>query len=120
MTGLGLDPDRRAALNAAKLAALVAGRWGAGERERHVVGSWAALLGPPSPGDGCAGRTAWVLVDDAPDRALGPALVWSERHQVDDLHVVADAGRQAHRGGDAAGALARQASLFSPPQPTVW
>ena len=26
-TGPGLDPNRRAALNAAKLAALVAGRW---------------------------------------------------------------------------------------------
>jgi hypothetical protein len=147
MTGPGLDPDRRAALNAAKLAALVAGRWGAGARERHALGSAAALLGPPtSPAadrvagraghqaPGPAGRSAWVLADAAPDRALGPALVWADRHQVDDLHVIADAGDNAAgggraRGGGAGGAdgdaaaigtLARQAGLFAPPQPSVW
>ena len=143
-TGPGLDPDRRAALNAAKLAALVAGRWGAGARERHTLGSAAALLGPPTPpaadrvgqraGDP-AGRSAWVLADAAPDRALGPALVWADRHKVDDLHVIADVdapGSARARGGGAGGAdgadgdaaatgtLARQAGLFAPPQPTVW
>jgi hypothetical protein len=143
-TGPGLDPNRRAALNAAKLAALVAGRWGAGARERHALGSAAALLGPPAPlaaeradqtAGRPAGRSAWVLADAAPDRALGPALVWADRHQVDDLHVIADVdgrgGGPAGGGGiggaggadrDAAaiGRLARQAGLFAPPQPTVW
>jgi hypothetical protein len=142
-TGPGLDPNRRAALNAAKLAALVAGRWGAGARERHALGSAAALLSPPTPPPADragqragrpAGRSAWVLADAAPDRALGPALVWAERHQVDDLHVIADVG--ARGGGPAAsgglggadsdpnagaiGTLARQAGLFAPPQPRVW
>jgi len=142
-TGPGLDPNRRAALNAAKLAALVAGRWGAGARERHALGSAAALLSPPTPPPADragqragrpAGRSAWVLADAAPDRALGPALVWADRHQVDDLHVIADVG--ARGGGPAAsgglggagsdpnagaiGTLARQAGLFAPPQPRVW
>ncbi|HLM29417.1 MAG TPA: hypothetical protein VK360_05795 [Acidimicrobiales bacterium] len=139
-TGPRLDADRRAALNAAKLAALVAGRWGAGARERHALGLAAALLGPPAPPAaeradqqaGPAGRSAWVLADAAPDRALGPALVWADRHQVDDLHVIADVdapGSALARGGGAGGAdgaaaaigtLARQAGLFAPPQPTVW
>jgi hypothetical protein len=146
-TGPGLDPDRRAALNAAKLAALVAGRWGAGARERHALGSAAALLSPPTPPPADragqragrpAGRSAWVLADAAPDRALGPALVWADRHQVDDLHVIADVdargGGPAGSGGvggasgasgddpaaGAIGTLARQAGLFAPPQPTVW
>jgi hypothetical protein len=76
-----------------------------------------------------------VLADAAPDRALGPALVWADRHQVDDLHVIADVdapGSARARGGGAGGAdgadgdaaatgtLARQAGLFAPPQPTVW
>jgi hypothetical protein len=137
-TGPRLDADRRAALNAAKLAALVAGRWGAGARERHALGSAAALLGPPTPpaaeradqpAGRPAGRSAWVLADGAPDRALGPALVWADRHQVDDLHVIVDVdapGSALARGGGAdgaaaaIGALARQAGLFAPPQPTVW
>ncbi len=62
-----------------------------------------------------------MLADAAPDRALGPALVWADRHQVDDLHVIADVGAGG-AGGRAAsiGTLARQVGLFAPPQPTVW
>jgi hypothetical protein len=105
----GLDPQRRSALRAAKLAALVAGRWGPDERQRHNVGTAAALVGP-----GPAGPTGWVLADDAAERALGPALVWAERQGVDELHLVVD-------GPDgAAGTVARQAALFAAPTPAVW
>jgi hypothetical protein len=57
-----------------------------------------------------AGRTAWVLADGPGDRSLGPALVWADRQEVTDLHLLVD---------DGAGAVARQAGLFAP-APTVW
>lgn len=39
------------------------------------------------------------------------ALAWAERHQVDDLHIVAD---------EEAGLLARRAELFAEGRPLVW
>jgi hypothetical protein len=103
--GAAIDVERRAALNGAKLAALVAGRWGPGERHRGAVGASATLLGTEGAG--------WVLPDGAADRALGPALVWAERHDVEDLHLIAEPGRHG------AGVLARQAVLFGS-APSVW
>jgi hypothetical protein len=100
-----LSAERRAALRGAKLAALVAGRWGPAERTTHALGTWLALTGP--------GSTAWVLADDEPVRTLGPALVWADREQVEDLHVIVD-------GPGDAGTVARQAGLFAPPAPQVW
>jgi hypothetical protein len=96
-------------LRAAKLEALVADRWGPGQRERHAVGAAAALIG-----HGHAGATAWVLADDAAEQALGPALVWADRRGVGELHVVVDGS------ADAAATVARQAALFAPPTPGVW
>jgi hypothetical protein len=43
-------------------------------------------------------------------RSLGPALAWADRHEVSDLHLLAD---------DDSGVLARRAGLFEP-APTVW
>jgi hypothetical protein len=101
-----LGADRRAALRGAKLKALVAGRWGPADRLSHTLGTAVALAGP--------GPTAWVLADDAPERTLGPALVWADRERVDDLHILVD-------GPDAAAAtVARQSGLFAPPAPHVW
>lgn len=104
--GAAVDVERRAALNGAKLAALVNGRWGDGDRTRGAIGATATLLAPepPSPDQG---RTGWVLPDGDATRALGPALVWAERHGADDLHVLADAGPEQ------AGAVARQAAYFT-------
>jgi len=51
-----------------------------------------------------------VLAQDAPGRALGPALAWASRLGIDDLHVLVE---------DRAGQLARQAGWFSAP-PTIW
>jgi hypothetical protein len=101
-----LGAERRAALRGAKLAALVAGRWGPADRESHALGTALALSGP--------GPTAWVLADDAPERTLGPALVWADRERVDELHVLVDGP------GDVAATVARQSGLFAPPAPQVW
>lgn len=131
-----VDPERRAAINGAKLAALVAGRWGPAERRRGAFGASATLLDPApasesdppptsgsgptapddsgAPGDGRPpSRTGWVLPDGDADRALGPALAWGDRHDVGDLHILAGPGPEA------AGLLARQAELFVP-APSVW
>ncbi|HLM64233.1 MAG TPA: hypothetical protein VK306_08035 [Acidimicrobiales bacterium] len=115
-----MDESRRSALNAAKLAALVTGRWGAGERERHAFGGGAALTGSDD------GRpTAWVLVEGVAGRALGPALLWAERHGAEQLHLIvdpttatADSGGRPDAG--AAGTLARQAGYLDEPVPRVW
>jgi hypothetical protein len=100
-----LGAERRAALRGAKLNALVVGRWGPADRVSHRLGAAVALAGP--------GPTAWVLADDAPERTLGPALVWADRERVDDLHILVD-------GPDAAATVARQSGLFAPPAPQVW
>jgi hypothetical protein len=55
--------------------------------------------------------TAWVYVTESPRRGLGMALAWAERHQADELHVVAD---------EETGLLARRAELFAESPPTVW
>lgn len=103
--GQAVDTERRAALNGAKLAALVTSRWGPGRREQGAIGATATLIEP--------GRAGWVLADDEAERALGPAIVWADRHGVDALHLVA-------AGPDAAGVLARQAAQFCAPAPAVW
>ena len=53
-----------------------------------------------------AGSEAWVLVDDRPERGLGPALAWALRHGATSLVVLADAGT---------GQLARRAEQFDFP-----
>jgi hypothetical protein len=57
------------------------------------------------------GGRAWVLVDELPARALGPALAWARRAGAPALALVVD---------DAAGVLARRAALFADPVPEVW
>jgi hypothetical protein len=107
--GSGGDGGRRAALNAAKLAALVAARWGPGDRRSHTFGTGAALTGAGPDGRG----VAWVMPDEAAERSLGPALLWAERQGAESLDLVAPEP-------EAAGTLARQASLFRDPAPAVY
>src|SRR5262249_22385421 len=53
---------------------------------------------------------AWVLADDRPARALGPALAWARQQGVDRVAVLVD-------DAEAAGILARRATHFiDPPQ----
>ena len=70
------------------------------------MGLAVALAGP--------GSIAWVLADEAPERTLGPALVWADRERVEELHVIVDGPAAA------AATVARQAGLFAPPTPQVW
>ena len=57
-----------------------------------------------------AGTVGWVLAEDRPERALGGALVWARRHQIAEVHVLAE---------KATGLLARRAGAFLRP-PQVW
>lgn len=98
-----LDADRRAALVAAKLGALVRDQWGEADREPAVLGGGAALV---------EGTTGWVLADADPERVLGGAIVWAERNRIDELHVLVD-------DPAAAGTVARRAPDFARP-PSVW
>ena len=95
-----LDPERRSRLLGVKLATLA--------REHLDLGGepvsfrpGAALASPP--------RGA-VLAEDEPVRSLGPALAWSQRNGVHELHLLVE---------DTAGLLARRAAAFSDP-PAVW
>jgi len=96
-----LEPERRQALLAAKLGALVRDEWGDGDRSPSPFPGGAALR---------AGSVGWVLVEDEPKRALGGALAWARRAGVEELHVLVES---------AAGVLARRAGGFAPP-PQVW
>jgi hypothetical protein len=101
-----VEADRRQALLAAKLAALVTAGWGSApldEPSRAVV--------PFPAGAGVrAGATGWLLVEEAPARARGPARVWGRRAGVDRLHLLVEAE---------AGGLARRATAFRR-APQVW
>ena len=56
------------------------------------------------------GSSGWVLIEDQPHRALGPALAWARQADVDELHVLVE---------HASGVLARRATAFHRP-PTIW
>jgi hypothetical protein len=53
---------------------------------------------------------AWVLLEDRPERGLGPALAWARQQGAAAVHVLAE---------QATGILARRAGEFAEP-PTVW
>lgn len=98
-----MDSVRRQALLDAKLRALVSAGWGP-PGDAAVVGTF--------PGGSTLRRdhTGWVLAQDAPERALGPALAWAGSAAVEELHLLAE---------EATGLLARRAASFSRP-PQVW
>jgi hypothetical protein len=91
-----IEPERRAALLAAKLAVLVESGWGAAGREAVAFPGGAACRDA---------ERAWVLLADEPARALGRALVWAEHHDL-ALEVLVD---------DDADLLARRAAAFDRP-----
>lgn len=53
---------------------------------------------------------AWILLDERPERGLGPALAWARQQRAEVVHVLTEA---------AAGMLARRAAAFAQP-PHVW
>ena len=89
-----VDESRRGRLLAIKLAALASDH-GAGSGLETVT---FALGAAARDGD-----VGWVLLDDRPQRGLGPALAWAVRAGVDRLQVLAEEGT---------GTLARRAAAF--------
>jgi len=97
------DPQRRSALLAVKLAALVREHVGEGDDAVGALEGAAALR---------RGDDAWVLADERPARVLGPALAWALRHGArGTVNVLVE--------GDSAGLSARRARFFAPPV-VVW
>ncbi|WP_426571723.1 hypothetical protein [Aquihabitans sp. McL0605] len=101
------DIDPRAGLLAAKLGALVRGRWAdvAASARPGTFPGGATLL------DAEGGRV-WILLDEDADRRLGAALAVAQRAQAAELHLLVD-------DAVAGGVLARRAALFAD-GPTVW
>jgi len=99
-----LSTEQRAALVAAKLRALVTEH----DRVEHleVTGFPGGAAARSTRGD----PRAWFLAETSPERGLGPALTWAARHDIAELHVIAESGT---------GTLARRAAHFDP-APTVW
>lgn len=92
---------------AAKLGALVADNFaeaGAGHESAGGTFPGGAVLRQ--------GGTGWVLAEERPERALGGALVWAGRSNIEQLHVLVESEV-------AAGVLARRAGAFRRP-PQVW
>ncbi len=52
------------------------------------------------------GAVGWVLLEDQPQRGLGPALAWAVRTKVERLQILAESGT---------GVLARRATAFRLP-----
>lgn len=108
-----IDPDRRAALLAAKLAALVRGRWGDASPDARPGGfPGGATLAEP------AGGRLWVLMAADADRRLGAALAVASRASSRQVHLLVDAG-DAAASAQVGSVLARRASSFAD-APTVW
>lgn len=105
-----LDPERRQALCALKLTALVAGQWPE------------AVLAPPGPFPGGAAVTepgtgrGWLLCQDGSPAGLGAALVWAQRGELRRLHLVVD-GQGVN--GVPVEVMARRAAAFRD-QPVLW
>jgi hypothetical protein len=91
------DPARRSALLGLKLGALVRDHAGEGSVAAGVMVGGAALVR-----DG----EAWVLADERPARALGPALAWMRQQGATALHLLAESDT---------GLLARRAEAFAVP-----
>jgi hypothetical protein len=87
--------DRRAALLAMKLAALVRDHTGRDDARRETYRDGAASM---------VDTTAWVLADSDPETGLGPALAWAIRHGATALRLVVETD---------AGTLARRAAGFA-------
>ena len=93
--------DRRGRLYGAKLSALVKNNFGldpladGGSETGVALGVGAALV---------RGSTAWVLVEEKPERGLGVALTWALRHGASQLHLLVP-----DNGGD----LARRSAEFA-------
>jgi hypothetical protein len=102
-----MESDRRSALLALKLKALV--------RDHRFHEMTNEPTQPSSPFGGGAGfvidTTAWILLDQRPERCLGGAMAWAFKQSgVTNIAIIAESG---------SGVLARRAELFDA-KITVW
>lgn len=97
---LPTDPDRRAALVAMKLTALVREHARPADPDAVVASGFGGAAGTVVDG------TAWVLLDERPERGLGAALAWAVRRDATAVHLLADR---------ATGLLARRAEGVAMP-----
>lgn len=88
------DAERRSRLLGVKLRALVRDHLDRDVGDADEFAPGAALVDDD---------TAWVLLDDQPERRLGAAIVWAMRRGVDRLELIAETGT---------GVLARRAGQF--------
>lgn len=100
-TAPALDPERRGALHAAKLAALV---------RASFDGVEGTPSGTPFGANLTSGDRGWYLSEVEPQRSLGWALAWARQQGLSSLDVLA---------ADASGHLARRAGEFGS-DVTVW
>ena len=112
--GAAVDVERRAALNGAKLAGLVADRWGPADRRRGAIGATATLIddGRDAPAARGTARLGPRPTARPPGRS-GPRWPGPTARASPSSTLLADAGPAA------AGVLARQAGLFAD-GPAVW
>jgi hypothetical protein len=119
-----LEPERLARLRAARLRALVGGRFG------YELVAAAESFAFPEGAAFVARGTGFVLCRGRGARGLGAALAWARRAGADALHVVvadeedergtpSPAARATEDLAGRAGALARRALLFES-APVVW
>jgi hypothetical protein len=96
------DPRRRRALLEAKLGALV----------RDQAGEAPCVFGPFGTGGAALLRDgeAWILADQRPARALGPAMAWARQQGARSVAVLAESDT---------GLLARRSAAFGAP-PSIW
>lgn len=115
--GMSDDAERRSRLLGVKLRALVRDHLGrdVGEPDEFVPGAAIVDHG-----------TAWVLLDDQPERRLGAAVVWAVRRDVERLELIAEAGtgllvRRAEQFGDSVGVWHAEGRALLPavPEPLV-
>jgi hypothetical protein len=96
-----MDEARRAALARSALVALVRQH-----RSHHLGGTDPEVSDLPVGAAATCGRSAFVLVDDGAERALGPVLLWTERAGADHVELWARTGAED---------LARRAAFFDRP-----
>jgi hypothetical protein len=92
-----VDESRRGQLLAIKLAALA---------RDHGAGDGLVALPFALGAAATEGTDGWILLDDRPQRGLGPALAWAVRARVERLQILAEVGT---------GLLARRVAAFRLP-----
>jgi hypothetical protein len=96
---VAIDHDSRLAL--LRLQSLVA----SGQRRQGLAGSEITPVDFSLGAAGIVGASGWVFVMQTPERGLGPALLWMNKHGLTQVNVIVEASADAD-------VIARRARLF--------